>query len=92
MVSMIHPRENYGSDEEMLTSTVREPLCEIQHRQMDSVQACNEMANLILRLLTDNETLIGKEEPKTVLDEAEIVLNKLQALMTTLTDIKNAIT
>ena len=79
--------------EVMPDGPIVEPLIEIQHKQIDVVMACSEKANLILRLLTDSENALPKgDNPKSVIDEAHMVLYNLNNLACILEKIQNAIT
>lgn len=70
----------------------RAPLCEIMHQQTDTLRVCGETANIILRILTDQEALMPNADPKSVVDEAAAVLSGLVALSDILQAIQKALT
>lgn len=79
-------------NKESVKMDVRAPLCEIMHQQRDVLSACGDTANIILRLLTNEETLIPKADPKSVVDEASAVLSGLEDLSEILQTIQRTLT
>lgn len=72
--------------------TDRAPLCEIMHQQRDVLGTCGDTANIILRLLTNEEALMPKADPKSVVDEAFEVLSGLEELLKILRTIQGTLT
>ena len=85
-------RKKYISEDTGKYPEDRAPLCETMHQQMDTLRVCGETANIILIILTDQESLMPNADPKSVVDEADAVLSELVALSDILQAIQKALT
>lgn len=81
----------YVGDAESVKMNARAPLCELLNQQINTLRVCNETANVILRIITDEEALITNDEPKCALDDAAAVLSGLENLHNILQKIQKAL-